>query len=109
MNEPLRAIRLYSHGQITDVELFMWVFGTLTQENIRDVLTGCPDEILQLLRKTVSALPDDGDDEGWAKPIFIRCAVYASGVTEDDIRQSKEEENHRFRQAVGVFRANDHS
>jgi hypothetical protein len=102
--DPMKAIRLFRMGTITALEMPGFVFVNLTKENVQQFLGGCPSEELQVLRQKAASLPANADEEGWSRLVSIQSACHDPWVTEDEIRQDRQETDRRFRQGVELFR-----
>src|SRR4051794_27763418 len=81
---PLRAVRLYRKGIITQAEILSVAFMHLTEENMQEFLDGCPAEVLQKLQETVDLLPANDDDQGWSQLVSIEAGSYAPWVTDEE-------------------------
>lgn len=103
--EPLRAIDLYREGAIAKGETPSAVFRRLTEKNVREFLTHCAPDLLLLVREHAASLPADDDEERWGEVVHIFGGEYDPWVTVEEIRETEEEAQHRFREGLRVFRA----
>lgn len=89
-------------------ELMITVFENLTEDNVQEVLAGCPPHIFLALRKESDELPLDSDDDGWNRLLFGKAICYAPWVTDDEIREFELESRRSFRDGVRLFRKHIH-
>lgn len=101
---PLAIIRGYEKGMYTRGEIPCGVFTRLNEENVQSFVEKCPEEYLSVLKEASKDSPEDGDDVGWSKVIFLRMVCYARDTTQEEIRADKAEYTRQFRNGVRIFR-----
>ena len=105
--QPFDISRLLKNANaINSNELAFMILENLTEDNVREVLSACPLEVMQSLQANTASLHPDSDDESWSKDMYVKCVSYAPWVTADEIRQIVLEEKRKFRNGVRLFRKN---
>jgi hypothetical protein len=102
---PLKIVKLFERGIVTENHLCIAVLESLTDTNIREFVEGCPANILQVISHYAQKCPNDDDDTGWEQKMQIASTPYhPPWVTEDEIKQSRLETDRRFREGVRLLR-----
>jgi hypothetical protein len=102
---PLRPVRLYENGTLTQSELVHYVFEHITQDNVDAFLSECPADILLRLRRCANKFPNDDDEERWGRFYFIEGRCFPPWVSAEEIQKADEERMQYFREGLRVFRA----
>jgi hypothetical protein len=102
--DPWRVVRCYQKGQITNHELRISVFQNLRDENVREFLCCCPDEILVHLYSAVKELPADDDDESWGKFVIGVAAAFPPWISEEEMLAEQRARVRLYREGVRLFR-----
>ena len=97
----MKAIALYSQGNITLTDFCTFAISHATADEIGEFIAECPPELMTALTQRLALYPEDAEDE-WPRTFQIRS--YAPWVTSDEIKAFEQEEENRFRDGVRVLR-----
>lgn len=105
--DPLKVVKLFQKGMLSQHEFASFVFRNLTTNNLADFVEQCPEDVWQQLTDCAKEIPSDGDENGWGNFLIGGSCNYASRNSQEEMKPKGENDKHCFRRGVRLFRSVD--